>query len=155
MTERNEQLAAATARVKELEESAPYRVSIQCMGERDGWKDRAIAAERASGDKAAECERLEKHAVAEESLRRTLYRQLEAAERASGEKAAEAEKTSSEWEDEEDEWTPLIQEAFPTRSGSHNEYALAMQMISSRHSKGSLVALVNWLLVKQNKRYSE
>ena len=52
------------------------------------------------------------------------------------------------WDDVADEWEGEIRAAFPTRSGSHDEYALAMQMISNRHSKQELVALVNWLLVE-------
>lgn len=52
--------------------------------------------------------------------------------------------------DIDDEWTPHIDAAFPTRSGSHDEYAMAMQMVGNRHSKGALVALVNWLLVERN-----
>jgi len=51
-----------------------------------------------------------------------------------------------------DEWTQPIHDAFPTRSGSHDEYAVAMQMIGSRRSKGALVALVNWLLVERRQR---
>jgi hypothetical protein len=52
------------------------------------------------------------------------------------------------WEDVPDEWTAAIKAAFPTRSGSHDEYGVAMQMVSHRHSKFELVALVNWLLVR-------
>lgn len=51
------------------------------------------------------------------------------------------------WNDYRDEWDRAIVEAFPTRSGSHDEYARAMEMVGNRHSKGELVALVNWLLV--------
>ena len=47
----------------------------------------------------------------------------------------------------EDEWSERIREAFPTRSGSHAEYAMAKRMVGNRHSKGDLVALVNYLLV--------
>jgi|GEM_PF-2301107 len=59
------------------------------------------------------------------------------------------------WEDAADEWTDAIKEAFPTRSGSHNEYITAMQMVQHRHSKSGLVALVNWLLVEQAKLRAE
>ncbi len=52
------------------------------------------------------------------------------------------------WDDKPDEWTPEIEKAFPTRSESHDEYAIAMRMVGSRRSKGALVALVNWLLVR-------
>ena len=57
----------------------------------------------------------------------------------------------SPWEDVADEWTAAIQTAFPTRSESHDKYGIAMQMVGHRHSKGALVALVNWLLVEQGK----
>jgi len=53
-----------------------------------------------------------------------------------------------EWTDERDEWTAEIKASYPTRSGSHDEYATAMRMVGHRHSKGELVALVNWLLVQ-------
>ena len=53
-----------------------------------------------------------------------------------------------EWSDKNDEWSGPIDAAFPTKSGSHREYATAMQMVGRRHSKGALVALVNWLLVR-------
>ena len=52
-----------------------------------------------------------------------------------------------EWSDTPDEWSKDIKAAFPTRSGSHEHYATAMQLVGNRHSKGELVALVNWLLV--------
>jgi hypothetical protein len=48
----------------------------------------------------------------------------------------------------DDEWTERIKAAHPTRSGSHDEYGIAMRMVGHRHSKGELVALVNWLLVQ-------
>jgi len=51
------------------------------------------------------------------------------------------------WEDTDDEWTEAIKAAHPARSESHDEYGVAMQMVGHRHSKGELVALVNWLLV--------
>ena len=53
------------------------------------------------------------------------------------------------WRDVRDEWSEAIEAAFPTRSGSHAEYAMAMKMVGHRHSKGELVALVNWLLVER------
>lgn len=39
-----------------------------------------------------------------------------------------------------------IDAAFPTRSGRHGLYMEAMRLVGARHSKGGLVALVNWLL---------
>jgi hypothetical protein len=59
------------------------------------------------------------------------------------------------WEDTADEWTAVIAAAYPTRSGSHDENGIAMRMVSSRRSKGQLVALVNWLLVEQSNAIRE
>lgn len=55
------------------------------------------------------------------------------------------------WEDIKDEWSRAISAAHPTRSGSHDEYRVALQMVGNRHSKGELVDLVNWLLVELRK----
>lgn len=52
-----------------------------------------------------------------------------------------------QWQDEPSPEDGEIEAAFPTRSGSHAAYARAMELVRTRHSKGSLVALVNWLLV--------
>lgn len=66
-------------------------------------------------------------------------------------KANEKLRLALSWEDvPADEWTGAINDAFPTRSGSHDEYAVAMQMVGHRRSKGELVALVNWLLVRRD-----
>jgi hypothetical protein len=59
------------------------------------------------------------------------------------------------WGDVKDEWSDAIRAAFPTRSGSHEAYAKAMLMVGHRHSKGELVALVNWLLVENEKLRAE
>ena len=56
-----------------------------------------------------------------------------------------------DWEDVDDEWTGAIKAAHPARSGSHDEWGTAMVMVGHRHSKGELVALVNWLLVANRK----
>ena len=53
------------------------------------------------------------------------------------------------WEDKDDEWSKAIDAAFPTRSGSHDQYAMAMKMVGHRYSKSALVELVNWLLVSK------
>jgi hypothetical protein len=58
------------------------------------------------------------------------------------------------WEDRPDQWSEEIHDAFPTRSGSHEEYADAMRMVGNRRSKGALVALVNWLLVELNRKHT-
>jgi len=61
-------------------------------------------------------------------------------------------RAEAEWVDSADEWTAAISAAHPARSSeSHDEYGVAMRMVGHRHSKGGLVALVNWLLVL-NKR---
>jgi hypothetical protein len=52
------------------------------------------------------------------------------------------------WEDVDDEWSESIKRAHPTRSGSHDAYSVAMKMVGHRHSKGELVSLVNWLLLR-------
>jgi hypothetical protein len=54
----------------------------------------------------------------------------------------------SAWDDAKDQWSAAIREAHPAHSDSHDEYGVAMQMVEHRHSKGDLVALVNWLLVR-------
>lgn len=59
-----------------------------------------------------------------------------------------------EWKDVEDEWSEAINAAFPTRSGSHGQYGVAMKMVGNRHSKGELVALVNWLLVMRDNAHA-
>lgn len=50
------------------------------------------------------------------------------------------------WEDKKDEFSEAIEAAFPTRSGNHERYAKALQMVSNRYGKYELVNLVNWLL---------
>ncbi len=76
-----------------------------------------------------------------------------AAIRAALDKLAETDHEAAlPWGDVADEWSEAIKAAFPTRSGSHDEYATAMQMVGHRHSKGELVALVNWLLVRARGR---
>lgn len=51
--------------------------------------------------------------------------------------------------DRDDEWTQRIADAHPLNTGDHDTYAIAMQMVGNRHSKGALVELVNWLLKGQ------
>ena len=53
------------------------------------------------------------------------------------------------WTDTKDEWSSAIRAAHPIESDSHEEYAIAMRMVSSRYSKGELVSLINWLLVRE------
>ena len=59
------------------------------------------------------------------------------------------------WEDKDDEWTSAIHDAFPTRSGSHKEYAIARRMVGNRHGKGALIDLVNWLLVRAKDEFRD
>lgn len=56
---------------------------------------------------------------------------------------------SGTWEDKPLPEDEAISAAFPTRSGSHDTYAEAMRLVSACHSKGRLLALVNWLLVER------
>jgi hypothetical protein len=74
-----------------------------------------------------------------QSLEESLLHQL---------RNAEAKAANASWEDVHDKWADEIDEAHPTRSGSYDEYGVAMQMVGHRHSKGALVSLVNWLLVR-------
>jgi hypothetical protein len=59
-----------------------------------------------------------------------------------------------DWEDRRDEWSDAISKAHPARDGKteqdHDRYGVAMRMVSNRHSKGALVALVNWLLAERD-----
>jgi hypothetical protein len=50
--------------------------------------------------------------------------------------------------DYDDFLTPHIKAANPVSSGSFKTYALAQDLVSNRHSKGSLVLLVNYLLMQ-------
>lgn len=62
-----------------------------------------------------------------------------------------AKKGYDAWKDEHDKplpEDPEIHAAFPTRSGRHDLYATAMRLVGARYSKGGLVALVVWLLLK-------
>jgi hypothetical protein len=53
------------------------------------------------------------------------------------------------WGDADDEWSAEIKAAHPSRTGAHENYAIAMKMVGNRHSKHELVALVCWLLGKK------
>lgn len=53
------------------------------------------------------------------------------------------------WGDDLDRKLPeddAIMAVFPTRSGRHDLYREAMRLVGAKHSKGGLVAVVNWLL---------
>jgi hypothetical protein len=44
-----------------------------------------------------------------------------------------------------------IKLAHPTRSGRHDLYAKAQELISAKHSKFALIELVTWLLLRLDK----
>lgn len=56
--------------------------------------------------------------------------------------------TGTDWEDKPLPEDEAIKAAFPTRSGHHGAYGEAMRLVGARQSKGALVSLVNWLLVR-------
>jgi hypothetical protein len=56
--------------------------------------------------------------------------------------------THKVWSAGDDKWSAAVDAAFPTRSGAHDLYAIALEMVSKRRAKGDLVALVTWLLVR-------
>lgn len=62
------------------------------------------------------------------------------------------------WYDKDDQFTARIKAVHPVMckdDDRHARYALAMEMIHSRHSKYALVDLVNWLLTKWPELQSE
>lgn len=50
------------------------------------------------------------------------------------------------WEDKEDEWSKYIDAYHPVNTKAFADWDVAQRMVSNRHSKHSLVALVCWLL---------
>ena len=54
------------------------------------------------------------------------------------------------WEDKEDKLTSAIKQDFRSDESFYKRYDEALQLVSNRHSKGSLVSLVAYLL-KENK----
>jgi len=57
----------------------------------------------------------------------------------------------SDWSDKDDQFSLRVRAAHPVVSEGedrHARYALAMELIRSRHSKYAIVDLVNWLLTK-------
>lgn len=57
-----------------------------------------------------------------------------------------------EFKDQPDQWTDEIAESHPLKTGDHETYATAMEMVGNRHGKFELVALVNWLLKKASEK---
>lgn len=88
-------------------------------------------------------------AVAARWLREEVVRTRQEIAKLTKERDALLERDRAEWSDKPDEWSEAIYAAFPTKSGSHEEYGMAMRMVRNRHSKGEVLALINWLLVKR------
>lgn len=53
-----------------------------------------------------------------------------------------------DWADTDDDLTEVINDAHPIETEDYELYTEAMRLIGNRHSKGSLVMLVNYLLRK-------
>lgn len=96
-------------------------------------------------DLPAEAERLGMELAALEAAADEQRARAKAAE---AERDAERARALGPWDDDADEWSDAIDAAFPTRSGSHAAYATALEMVGHRRTKGALLALVNWLLVR-------
>jgi Protein of unknown function (DUF550) len=52
------------------------------------------------------------------------------------------------WDDRDDDLTPMIDAAHPCLTRNFSTYERAQQLVTNRHSKGALVALVNYLLTQ-------
>lgn len=52
----------------------------------------------------------------------------------------------SPWEDGTDSWSQDIAAAHPLAAGTHDEYSIAMHLLRTRRSKGSLLGLITWLI---------
>jgi hypothetical protein len=63
---------------------------------------------------------------------------------------ARADALSGPWEDKPDALTAAVDATHPVYTKDYETYTEALELVSNRHSKGSLVGLVNYLLV-QNK----
>lgn len=55
---------------------------------------------------------------------------------------------TADWADRPTPEDAAIEAAYPTNSGRHNTYREAMRLVGDRRSKGALVALVSWLLIR-------
>lgn len=55
------------------------------------------------------------------------------------------------WEDKEDKWSADIEKAHPVNSKAYADWDVAQRMVSNRHSKNALIALVCWLLQKDTR----
>lgn len=56
--------------------------------------------------------------------------------------------TTDRWADKPLPEDAEITAAHPLNSGRHDLYMEAMRLVGARHSKGALVELVTWLLLK-------
>lgn len=88
--------------------------------------------------------RLSKAAADEMAIAHEWRRRAEAAE------ARLVELSPAAWTEDDQELPEdaAIREAFPTRSGRHDLYGEAMRLVGAKRSKGALVALVTWLLLR-------
>ncbi len=61
---------------------------------------------------------------------------------------ADAAEQALVWEDTPQPEDDAIAAAHPLKTDNHATYAEARRLVSARHSKGNLIDLVNWLLVR-------
>ena len=59
---------------------------------------------------------------------------------------AKAEALQGPWSDKPDGLTDAVHKAHPVFTKKYDTYTYALELVSNRHSKGALVALVNYLL---------
>ena len=52
------------------------------------------------------------------------------------------------WTDRDDHLTCAINASHPTKTGRHDIYMQAMELVGNRHSKAALVNLVHYLLLE-------
>lgn len=127
----------------------------QCANLDECWTKDRTRAERAEAELARLKQEVEnwmsEAAGSEVRAERAEAELAQAVIRAEKAEAQVAELTKPWSEDKRDEYSDRISAAFPTESGSHEEYALAMKLVGNRHSKGALVGLVNWLLVESGR----
>lgn len=64
---------------------------------------------------------------------------------------AKADALSGPWEDKPDAMTATVEASYPHITKDYDTYTQALELVSSRRSKGALVALVNHLLAASKK----
>lgn len=62
--------------------------------------------------------------------------------------AQAAEGSQTRWMDRKDDLSDAIEASHPLKTGRHDLYQRAMELVGNRHSKGGLVCLVNHLLAE-------